>query len=55
MGKSIAGVITELNIKEPIQIILAGSVWAKATNDEMLNRFKEVVTTLTKKGVIFLC
>lgn len=54
MGKSIAGVITELNIKEPIQIILAGSVWAKATNDEMLNRFKEVVTTLTKKRCDFL-
>lgn len=54
MGKSIAGVIAEINIKEPIQIILAGSVWAKATNNEMLKKFKEVVITLTKKDAILL-
>ncbi|MFR5891017.1 MAG: ROK family protein [Bacilli bacterium] len=54
MGKSIAGVIAEINIKEPIQIILAGSVWAKATNNEMLKKFKEVVITLTKKRCDFI-
>ncbi len=54
MGKSIAGTISEINIQEPIQIILAGSVWAKATNFDMLNRFKEVVLDLTKKQCDFL-
>ena len=41
MGRSTAGVIAEINVKEPINVILAGSVWAKATNDNMVNKFKE--------------
>lgn len=49
MARSIAGVIKEINIKEPINIILAGSVWAKATDDHMINKFKNVVNELSKK------
>lgn len=54
MARSIAGVIKELNIKEPINVILAGSVWAKATNFAMLNKFKKVVCELSNKNATLL-
>lgn len=54
MGRSISGCISEINIVEPIQVILAGSVWAKATNNEMLNAFKETVIKLTNKNCDFI-
>jgi N-acetylglucosamine kinase-like BadF-type ATPase len=54
MGKSIAGVIKELNFIEPINVILAGSIWAKATNDNMFNKFKETVYELTHKQCEFI-
>lgn len=54
MGRSISGCIFEINIVEPIQVILAGSVWAKATNNEMLDSFKETVTKLTNKNCDFI-
>ena len=54
MARSIAGVIKELNIKEPINVILAGSVWAKATNFAMLNKFKKVVCELSNKKCNFI-
>lgn len=54
MGRSISGCISEINIVEPIQVILAGSVWAKATNNEMLEAFKETVTKLTNKNCDFI-
>ena len=54
MGRSISGCICEINISEPVQVILAGSVWAKATNEEMLDCFKETVTKLTGKKCDFV-
>lgn len=54
MARSTSGVIAELNIHEPINVILAGSVWAKATCHAMLNRFKMVVQDLTKKSCNFI-
>lgn len=54
MGKSIAGVIREIDIQEPINVILAGSVWAKATNKHMQNKFEKTVTSLTKKRCHFI-
>jgi N-acetylglucosamine kinase-like BadF-type ATPase len=54
MGRSISGCIAEINIKEPVQVILAGSVWAKATNFEMLDCFKETVLKLTNKKCDFI-
>lgn len=54
MGRSIAGVIAEIHIHEPIQIILAGSVWAKATNQYMQNKFEKTVLSLTKKTCEFI-
>lgn len=49
MALSIVGVIKELTFSEPIYVIQAGSVWAKATSDKMNNKFKEVVEKLTNK------
>ena len=54
MGRSTSGVIAEINLLEPINVILAGSVWAKATNFNMLNKFKETVKNLTKKECNFI-
>ena len=54
MGRSISGCIAEININEPVQVILAGSVWAKATNFEMLDCFKETVLKLTNKKCDFI-
>lgn len=49
MALSIVGVIKELAFSEPIYVIQAGSVWAKATSDKMNNKFKEVIEKLTNK------
>ncbi len=54
MGKSVAGVIREININEPINIILAGSVWAKATSRHMQDKFEETVLNLTNKKCNFI-
>lgn len=54
MGRSIAGVIREINIQEPINVVLAGSVWAKATSNHMQNTFEKTVTTLTGKSCNFI-
>ncbi len=54
MARSTAGVIRELNQTEPINVIQAGSVWAKATSPKMKDKFEEVVTTLTGKKCNFI-
>ncbi len=54
MARSIAGVISELNIDGVIYVIQAGSVWAKATNPKMNDKFKEVVNKLTDRKCEFI-
>ena len=54
MARSTSGVIRELNLSEPINIIQAGSVWAKATSPKMKEKFESVVTTLTGKKCNFI-
>lgn len=54
MARSTAGVIRELNINEPINVIQAGSVWAKATSPRMKDKFEEVVSNLTGKKCNFI-
>lgn len=54
MGRSIAGVIAELHIHEPIHIVLAGSVWAKATSKHMQNQFERTIVSLTHKSCEFI-
>ena len=43
MGLSVAGCINNLYFKDVANVILAGSVWSKATANHMLNKFKQVV------------
>ena len=43
MGLAVAGCINNLNFKGVVPIVLAGSVWVKATTDHMLNAFKNVI------------
>ena len=54
MARSTAGVIRELNLVEPINVIQAGSVWAKATSPKMKDKFESVVTTLSGKKCNFI-
>lgn len=53
MARSSAGVIANLNFKEPVHIIQAGSVWAKAEANHMNQKYQETVKKLTKKECIF--
>lgn len=54
MARSISGVIQELNLVEPINVVQAGSVWAKATASFMKNKFEETVCALTNKKCNFV-
>ena len=54
MARSTSGVIRELNIVEPINVVQAGSVWAKANSPKMKDKFEEVVTSLTGKKCNFI-
>ena len=54
LGTSIASLITSLKWNKPIDVILAGSIWAKATNPVMLDKFKQTVLDLSKKECNFI-
>jgi len=54
MARSTAGVIAHLELNEPVHIIQAGSVWAKATSPHMNEAFKKTVTSLTNKKCNFI-
>lgn len=45
MGLSVAGCIDNLHFNDRITIILAGSVWANASCDAMLEAFKKIITS----------
>lgn len=47
MARSTASAILQVKLPKRVYVILAGSVWAKATNDEMINSFKNKVNQLT--------
>lgn len=47
MGHSVAGCINNLNFEKEVNVILAGSVWAKATAPHMFNKFKQIVDSKT--------
>lgn len=49
MALSTAGSIMKNTLQEPIYVILAGSVWAKATNNTMIISFINKVNELTKR------
>ncbi len=48
MGLSVAGCINNLYYKDTVNVILAGSVWSKATAMHMINKFKEIVNNNIK-------
>lgn len=54
MAKSIAGVIREIHLVEPVHVILAGSVWSKATSYHMQHKFEEVVQKLSNTSCQFI-
>ena len=48
-GLAVAGCINNLNFTNTVPIVLAGSVWVKATTNHMLNAFKNVIKKLVNK------
>lgn len=54
MGLAVAGCINNLNFTTTVPVVLAGSVWVKATTDHMLNAFKNVIYKHVKKECDFI-
>jgi N-acetylglucosamine kinase-like BadF-type ATPase len=53
MARSTAGCISELVIDGVVEVVLAGSVWAKATAKHMFDSFQKWITVLTKRDCSF--
>jgi N-acetylglucosamine kinase-like BadF-type ATPase len=53
MARSTAGCISELVIDGAVEVVLAGSVWAKATANHMFESFKKWINTLTNRTCTF--
>ena len=49
MGLAVAGCINNLNFTNTVPIVLAGSVWVKATTNHMLNAFKNIIAKHVQK------
>lgn len=47
MGHSVAGCINNSYFEKEVNVVLAGSVWAKATAPHMFNKFKQIVDEKT--------
>ena len=54
MGLSVAGCINNLDFDKEVNVILAGSVWSKATAPHMFNKFTEIVDNYTKKPINYI-
>ena len=54
MGLAVAGCINNLNFTTTVPVVLAGSVWVKATTDHMLNAFKNIIFKHVKKECDFI-
>jgi N-acetylglucosamine kinase-like BadF-type ATPase len=48
MARSVAGCIQHLDLNNPVEIVLAGSVWAKAGSPHMFDSFRAWVEDLTE-------
>ena len=49
MARSVAGAIVQVELQNPTYVVLAGSVWANATNKIMIASFIKKVNELTKR------
>ena len=54
MARSTAGAIVQVELPKPTYVILAGSVWANATNKNMIVSFVKKVNELTKRECEFI-
>lgn len=53
-ARSAGGVISNLNFKDEVNVVLAGSVWVKGASEVMVNNFKDKITEFTKKKCNFI-
>jgi len=54
LARSAAGCVNQLRFGEEVDIILAGSVWVKATDPTMFNVFKQEMARLTGKACQYI-
>lgn len=54
MARSTAGAIVQVDLPNPTYVVLAGSVWANATNKNMIVSFIKKVNELTKRTCEFI-
>lgn len=54
MGLAVAGCINNLNFTTTVPVVLAGSVWVKATTNHMLNAFKNIIHHHVNKECEFI-
>ena len=52
LARSAGGVAANLEFKDEVEIVLAGSVWVKASCKVMQETFEELIHTYTKKKCI---
>lgn len=50
LARSAGGVVANLKFQEPVQIVLAGSVWVKGSCPVMINEFKKYINEFTKRN-----
>jgi N-acetylglucosamine kinase-like BadF-type ATPase len=50
LARSAGGVVVNLKFKDPVQIVLAGSVWVKGACPVMVNEFKKFINDFTKRN-----
>lgn len=48
LARSAGGVVVNLKFKEPVEVILAGSVWVKGSSPIMVNEFTRLINAYTK-------
>lgn len=51
LALSVGGSIVNLNFKDDVELVLAGSVWVKASNNIMIDEFERLIKHYTKKNI----
>lgn len=49
LARSAGGVVVNLDFKDQVEIVLAGSVWVKGSSPVMIEEFKKLINQFTKK------
>lgn len=51
LARSAGGVVVNLNFQDPVEVVLAGSVWVKGSSPVMIEAFKKYIKEFTKRDI----